>query len=650
MSPEGGLFDLMAGLYSKGGLPQFGVYLMSHSGDDLITDRVSRKSVRVERPALTCAYAVQPQVVEGLAANAAFRGRGLLARFLYAVPQSWIGRRKIAPEPVADAVYEAYGRMVRALASRENDLTLHLTLDTFRAFKDWESEIEAMLDDGGAMELMKDWGGKVAGSTVRLAAVLHCVEHQSESHINVATIGAAVEIARYLVPHAEVVLTMMQTKEETRDDDARYLLRWIERHGRQKFTKTEAQHHGKRRFPKANDIDPALDELVRRCYVRLLASERAGRGRPLSPTYEVNPALLVRREHLTRYFARRTDVKPNTVVHWRHAERSLLAYLGADRPLASIAAGDARDWERWLKTGKARENRYAERKSDEGLAPNTVRKRVSDAKQFFQDAVSRNLLVKNPFEGLKGTVGSNRDRDYFVDREATAKVLDSCPDAQWRLLFALSRYAGLRCPSEHLALTWADVNWAEGRMLIRSVMTEHHDGKGTRLVPIFPELRPYLEAVWDAAEPGMAQVITRYRDDNSNLRTQLKRIIAKAGLKPWPKLFQNLRASRATKLASEHPAHVAAAWLGHSTLVVNKHYWQVTDSDFTKALAADPKAAQKAARKAAQQAHAETRDESQSPKPAHEKAPVLLGSAIFRETPQNGGMGGTGLEPVTSTV
>ncbi|MEO8495288.1 MAG: DUF3987 domain-containing protein [Planctomycetota bacterium] len=49
MSPEGGVFDLMAGLYSKSGIPQFGVYLMGHSGDDLITDRVSRKSVRVER-------------------------------------------------------------------------------------------------------------------------------------------------------------------------------------------------------------------------------------------------------------------------------------------------------------------------------------------------------------------------------------------------------------------------------------------------------------------------------------------------------------------------------------------------------------------------------------------------------------------------
>ncbi len=93
-----------------------------------------------------------------------------------------------------------------------------------------------------------------------------------------------------LIPHAEAVLNMMQAKEDSADDDARYVLRWIERHGRREFTKSEAQHHGKRRFPKADDIDPALAELTRRGYIRLRPTEATGPGRPPSPTYEVNPA------------------------------------------------------------------------------------------------------------------------------------------------------------------------------------------------------------------------------------------------------------------------------------------------------------------------------------------------------------------------
>ncbi len=200
-------------------------------------------------------------------------------------------------------------------------------------------------------------------------------------------------------------------------------------------------------------------------------------------------------EHLANYFAKRTDVKSGTRTNWGHTERSLVAYFGADRVLETITPADAKDWERWLKTGEARENRYADCAAETGLSPNTVRKRVSNAKQFFQDAVERDLITKNPFAGLKGAVGCNRDRDCFITRVDAAKVLDACPDLQWQLVFALSRYGGLRCPSEHLALKWADVDWAGERFLVRSAKTAHHEGKGTRWVPLFPELRPFLEQV-----------------------------------------------------------------------------------------------------------------------------------------------------------
>ena len=236
---------------------------------------------------------MQPAVIEGLAENAAFRGRGLLARFLYAAPQSWIGRRAIAPKAVSDSIRETYRQTVRTLAGTEGEHVLHLAADALAAFQEWEAEVESMLADGGQMEIMRDWGAKLAGATLRLAAVLHCVEHGAAGNIGAETIGAAVEIARYLVPHAEAVLNMMQAKEESADDDARYVLRWIERHGRRDFTKLDAQQHGKRRFPKADAIDPALAELTRRGYIRFRPSETAGPGRPTSPSYEVNPAAFV---------------------------------------------------------------------------------------------------------------------------------------------------------------------------------------------------------------------------------------------------------------------------------------------------------------------------------------------------------------------
>ena len=147
-------------------------------------------------------------------------------------------------------------------------------------------------------------------------------------------------------------------------------------------------------------------------------------------------------------------------------------------------------------------------------------------------------------------MASNPERFAFISRETAAKVLDACPDAEWRLTFALARYGGLRTPSETLALRWQDVDWAHDRITVHSPKTEHHEGGGSRIIPIFSELRPYLEQAWDLAEPGTEYVINRYRDSNANLRTQLLRIIRRAGVEPWGKPFQNLRRKRGLRTVS----------------------------------------------------------------------------------------------------
>ena len=121
------------------------------------------------------------------------------------------------------------------------------------------------------------------------------------------------------------------------------------------------------------------------------------------------------------------------------------------------------------------------------------------------------------------------------------------------------------------------------RIRIRSPKTEHHSGKASRTVPIFPELRPYLEEVFEQAAEGSVYVIERYRDKEKNFRTRLGRIIERAGLTPWPKMFQNLRSTRETELAKDHPMHVVCAWIGNSTAIAAKHYLQVTEEDFEKA-------------------------------------------------------------------
>lgn len=85
------------------------------------------------------------------------------------------------------------------------------------------------------------------------------------------------------------------------------------------------------------------------------------------------------------------------------------------------------------------------------------------------------------------------------------------------------------------------------------------------MIPIFPELRKPLNEVWELAGEKQEFVITRYRDANQNLRTTFLKIIKRAGLEPWPRLFHNLRATRETELAEPFPMHVVCEWIGNST-------------------------------------------------------------------------------------
>ena len=109
---------------------------------------------------------------------------------------------------------------------------------------------------------------------------------------------------------------------------------------------------------------------------------------------------------------------------------------------------------------------------------------------------------------------------------------------------------------------------------------------------MFPELAKHFQAVYDAAPEGTLYVLPRFHNAGANLRTQFVRYIEAAGLKPWPKPWQNLRASRATELADQFPSHVCAAWLGHTEAIADEFYRQVTDEHFTRAVSAAQNPAQ----------------------------------------------------------
>ena len=291
-------------------------------------------------------------------------------------------------------------------------------------------------------------------------------------------------------------------------------------------------------------------------------------------------------EWVRKYIESRTDVKPNTLQNMKQAESDFLNFLDGEKTLKNFTPGDAEDFRRHL-LGK-------------GLAEATVRRRCKRVKQFMAAAVKKRLLIENPFDDIPTSDRVNKARQHFISKDDIYRVIDACPDAQWRLIFALARFGGLRMPSELLPLRWEDVNWSENKILIHSPKTEHIDGKETRLMPLFPELQPYLQESFELAKPGQKYLITRYRKKGVNLGTQAHRIIKQAGLKPWPKTFQNLRASRETELVENFPVHVVTDWLGNSPDIAKRHYLQTTEEHFLRATHSHPDRPAKAAQNPAQ--------------------------------------------------
>ena len=116
-------------------------------------------------------------------------------------------------------------------------------------------------------------------------------------------------------------------------------------------------------------------------------------------------------------------------------------------------------------------------------------------------------------------------------------------------------------------------------MNIPELKVEHHEGRGIRSCPIFPELRPILDEAFEifgdksdyvvAAPQYRAAANTAMGWKNANLCSDVTRLPRRAGVSGWPRLFhfvklQEGRASRQTDMQPEFPLHVVCSWISNS--------------------------------------------------------------------------------------
>ena len=301
LSSEGGVFDLLQGRYS-GGILNLDLVLKTHSGDSEKVDRNSRPTIYLKNPLLTMGLSPQPDVLNGLIHKPGFRGRGLLGRFLYLLPESPLGYRTLADVELPDGIRNEYHQKIKALldlplkSTEAGDVehTLHLSQEAYAEWKDFSRYMETQMRPDQPLEHLTDWAGKCPGALARLAAVLHVAEHagslQPALEVPLGTVDKAAKLMISFIEHSKVAFDLMGADETLQS--ARKVWGWIKRNQQEQFTQRDCFNALRAAFPKMDLLKSALQILEERNYVQILEAEKNGVGRKPSPLVLVNPAAL----------------------------------------------------------------------------------------------------------------------------------------------------------------------------------------------------------------------------------------------------------------------------------------------------------------------------------------------------------------------
>ena len=294
VSSEGGIFDTLAGIYTKN--VNIDVMLKGYSGDTIRVDRIGRKSESIMDPSLTILLMAQPNVVSAVMDNTTFRGRGLTARFLYSMPVSFVGKRKFDSEPVPPDVYGRYEqKMVDLLEDEYSGEPEIITLSPEASvlLSGFATELEGLLVTD--LSEMSDWAGKLVGNTLRLAGLL-CRAGTYRSHdfleepaplvVGKETMEDAIKLGRYFLNHAQAVYNVLPVNAMYRE--AEKILGMIVEKDLAQFDRRTAMRCCSS-FRTVAAIQPVLDFLEDYGYIVQITQKTSGSGRPPLPKYAVNP-------------------------------------------------------------------------------------------------------------------------------------------------------------------------------------------------------------------------------------------------------------------------------------------------------------------------------------------------------------------------
>ncbi|MFH1494115.1 MAG: YfjI family protein [Pseudomonadota bacterium] len=290
LSDESGIFLIMAGIYS-GGIANLDVFLQGHAGTPMRVDRAER-SAHIDKPALSFGLALQPGVLADVASSRRFRDSGLLARFLFAMPESNVGKRDVRRRvTIPEHVKAAYARGIFSLLEQRpavpgNPRVIPFTDAALECWLDFAEVIEEQQGDGGKLESIADWSSKLPGAAARIAALLELAEVglHAES-VSEKSAQQAVKLCGLLIDHARAAFGLLGA--DATEADASAIVKWLGENSIGYFKRSTCQKAMEGRFRTVDKLKKALERLVE-CDV-LREEKLPNKGAPPSVCYRVNP-------------------------------------------------------------------------------------------------------------------------------------------------------------------------------------------------------------------------------------------------------------------------------------------------------------------------------------------------------------------------
>ena len=284
---EGGIFDILSGLYS-GRTPNIDIFLKGYDGDAYNVLRRGAGNILLKNPLLTIGIMTQPEKLATAVKNKEFMSRGLMHRFLFSFPEKQ-NRINISSPDIPEDIAKLYRNVIKILLERQKNKlipVMQFDEETKDLFINYHNHIQLLKAEAEYSTDFQEWLSKHFSRSLRIAGILHLFEESPDKKINALTVQRAVTIAEWAEAHARKTLceSVSETEEER---NAKYVLEKIRTSKETELTKRELMRKC-RKLSQAEYIE-TLEILSEMNYIRIETEKTVRKPKEI---VKINPEYL----------------------------------------------------------------------------------------------------------------------------------------------------------------------------------------------------------------------------------------------------------------------------------------------------------------------------------------------------------------------